>query len=123
MFLAHNVQRVALQPDSWGDLNDAITLSISKLRALRLMAYGVHLSQGLRIRGTGVRFDDVIRNSRIGRNQGGSCNSLNSHEEARLATAADDPIPDFVWSDDHVDCGAGQDNRITACADPRFIPR
>lgn len=71
---------------------------------------------------TGVRFDDVIRNSRIGRDQGGSCNSYNSYEEARVVAVADDPVPDFVWTDDHADCGARQDDRIAANADPRFVP-
>ena len=77
----------------------------------------------LQAEATGVRFDDVIRNSRIGRDQGDSYHSHNSCEEARVAAVTDDPVPHFVWTDDHADCGARQDDRIAASADPRFVPR
>jgi len=76
-----------------------------------------------KLEATGVRFDDVTRNSRIGRDQGSSYSSHSSREEARLAAVADDPVPDFVRTDDHADCGARQDDRIAASADPRFVPR
>lgn len=70
-----------------------------------------------------MAFDDIIRNSRIGRDQGGSYHSYNCEKEARLAAVADDSVHDLVWIDDHAHRGAGQNNRIAASTDPRFVPR
>ena len=71
---------------------------------------------------TGVHFDNAIRHRcRIQRAASGSCGC--SQEEAWLATAADHPVHDLLWSDDHAHRRAGPDDRIAARVDSRTIPR
>src|SRR5579863_9904913 len=40
-----------------------------------------------------------------------------------MVAAADDPVQDLVWVDDHADRGAGPDHRIAARINSRIVPR
>src|SRR5579863_573425 len=40
-----------------------------------------------------------------------------------MVAAADDPVHDLVWVDDHADRGAGSDHRVAACINSRIVPR
>lgn len=122
ILLAHNVQRVAL-----GELLASQEACpkyryINYLRDPSEVVPWVQMSRvpaclGLII---GVQFDDAIRDHRSEGSLGSSCNSP---QEIWLAACPDRFIPHLLWLDDHADCGAGTNDRVAACVNPRAVPR